>query len=454
MNIKDFRVQLGLRIAGLFLGLLLLAFGIAQDIRTSLLIVISVFVILQTHSLVRYINYTNREMESFLAGLRFGDFQQTYRISHLGPSFHALEQSLQITIEKFKALRSEKERLANHYQALLKHIPIPLFIVHADKRVEILNHATRRTFNVADINNTNELANFGASFQRDVLQVQPGEALLTTIELAGTREYYIMIATQLTSAGKVYKLISLQNVQGELDATELATWQNLLRVTSHEILNSLAPVSSCAQTAKTLIDEVIGEVIEGGMEGENLREELHDIRESVDTVLRRSEGLARFIQSYRQLSRLPPPKKKKILISSYFHRLESLVSGELSRKNIELSFDFEPKSLSVMADEDMLDQALINLIRNASDALTETTEAAINVRSHADEKQRTVIEVQDNGPGVPGEMAEKIFVPFFTTRTQGSGVGLALVRYIMLSHGGAASFRPGRSAGAIFRLTF
>jgi two-component system nitrogen regulation sensor histidine kinase NtrY len=450
MKLKDFRVQLLIRITGLFLGLLTLAFGIAQQVRISLLIALLVIILIQVNSLVRYINFTNRELESFLAGLRFGDFQQTYRISHLGPSFHALEQTLQLTIEKFKALRSEKERQANHYQALVKHIPIPIFIVHADQRVEVLNHATRRTFNVADINNVAELAKFGAGFQRDVLQVQPGEALLTTIELAGINEYFIMIATQLTSAGRVYKLVSLQNVQGELDATELATWQNLLRVTSHEILNSLAPVSSCAQTAKTLIDEVM----DTDLKPDDLREELHDIRESVDTVLRRSEGLARFIQSYRQLSRLPPPKKRKITISNYFQRLESLVSGELNRKNIDLSFSFEPASLSLMADEDMLDQALINLIRNASDALNETPGATIEVSACTNQKHRTMIEVRDNGPGVPEDIAEQIFVPFFTTRSQGSGVGLALVRYIMLSHGGAAGYRPNDPQGSLFRLVF
>ena len=303
MKMSHFKVQFTLRIVGLFLGLLLLAFGIAGDVRGFVLFALGVIITLQAWSLVRYITYTNHELESFLAGLRFGDFQQTYTIAHLGPSFQALEGTLRQTVEKFKSLRSEKERDARHYQALVQHIPIPLFIVHGDHRVEVLNHATRRTFNVADITNTAELANFGAGFQRDVLQVEPGEALLTTIEHAGTQEYFILTATQLTTSGRVQRLISLQNIQGEIDATELATWQNLLRVTSHEILNSLTPVVSCAQTATTLMDEVIN----SGIQDENLREDMHDIRESVDTVLRRSEGLLRFIKSYRQLSRMPPP---------------------------------------------------------------------------------------------------------------------------------------------------
>jgi two-component system nitrogen regulation sensor histidine kinase NtrY len=450
MKLSHFKVQLGLRMGTLFLGLVLLAFGLANELRFSLILVLLVFIALMASSLVRYINYTNRELESFLAGLKFGDFQQSYTISHLGPSFRGLEKTLQFTVEKFKKLRTQKEQQAIYFQSLVQHIPIPFFIVHGDHRVEILNNATRRTFNVADITNTGELANFGAAFQRDVLQIQPGESVLTTIELAGTREYFIMAATQLTTRGRIHKLISLQNVQGQIDATELATWQNLLRVTSHEILNSLAPVSSCAQTAKTLVDDAL----EREVADQHLQEDLQDIRESLGTVLRRSEGLTRFIQSYRQLSRMPPPKRKAIRLQGYFGRVESLVRGELARKHIELSFSHDPPSLTVLADEDMLDQALINLIRNAANALAEVSDAMISVTAYTDSKQRTVLEIQDNGPGVPLELAEQIFIPFFTTRTQGSGVGLALVRYIMLSHGGKAIYDRNELGGATFRLIF
>jgi len=450
MKLSHFKVQLGLRMTALFVGLLLLAFGIANEIRTSLLIVLLVFIALQAASLVRYVNYTNRELESFLSGLKFGDFQQNYTISHLGPSFQGLETTLRITVEKFKTLRAQKEQQAIYYQSLVQHIPIPFFIVHGDQKVEILNHATRRTFNVADITNTSQFAQFGAGFQRDVLQIRPGESLLSTIELAGTQEHFIMTATQLTSAGRIHKLISLQNVQGEIDATELATWQNLLRVTSHEILNSLAPVSSCAQTAKTLVNDAL----ECEITDLHLREDLEDIRESLDTVMRRSEGLTRFIQSYRQLSRLPPPKRKSIRVQDYFERLKSLVSGDLARKAIALSFHHDPPSLAVMADEDMLDQALINLVRNAASFLEDAGDGRIDVVAYRDLKQRTVLEVRDNGPGVPEELAEQIFTPFFTTRTEGSGVGLALVRYIMLSHGGKAICEPNEAGGASFRLVF
>jgi len=450
MKLKQFKVQLTLRMSVLFVCLLLLAAGIASGSHSLSLVVLAIAIVAQMFSLLRYVDHTNHELESFLAGLRFGDFQQTYTIGHLGSSFRALEKTVQNTVSNLKSARAEREQLAIYYRALLQHIPIPFFIVHKGNRVRILNNATRRTFNVSHIRNTDELEQFGAAFQRDVNQIQAGESLLTTIELAGHPEYFIMTATQLTTRGTVHMLISLQNIQGALDATELATWQNMLRVTSHEVLNSLAPVSSCAQTARELADNALArEQLD-----KQSREEFQDIRDSVDTVLRRSEGLVRFIQSYRQLSRMPKPQKEKIDLEKYFLHLSALVGGELAHKQIAIHFSHFPARLAVMADKDMLDQTLINLIRNSSEALSSTNDARITINGFSDDKQRTVIEVSDNGPGVAEEISEKIFVPYFTARTKGSGVGLALVRYVMLSHGGSVNYAPGKDGGSTFRLVF
>ena len=322
--------------------------------------------------------------------------------------------------------------------------------MHYDGRVEILNRATRRAFNVAEITNTDQLAQFGAAFQRDVLQVQPGESLLSGVVIENTEEYYILTATSIGLDGRQQKLVAMQNVQGELDATELATWQNLLRVTSHEILNSLAPVSSCAQTAETLVNEVL----DSELNDPQVRSEIEDIRSAIETMARRSEGLTRFVQSYRQLTRMPPPKTKKIAVAGYFDRLGFLLQNELAKKEITLRFSHHPDNLVLLADEDMLDQALINLARNAADAVKGKKGGRIEIDAHVDRKQRVVIEVTDNGPGIDAESAKNIFVPFFTTKKHGSGVGLTLVRYIMLTHGGSARYVPGEQDGSVFRLVF
>ena len=446
MNFSRFPFQTGYRVALIVAAAIGFAFSLSLQYPPVVIALLGLMVVVMVISLIRYVNRTNQEITSFLTGLRYGDFQQSFTVGQLGKTFRDLESVLTLTMDKMKSLRAEKEQQAAYFQALIEHIPLPLFVVHGKGRIEVLNNATRRAFDVADLTNTRDLADFGAAFQRDVKQIEPGESLLTSITVDTLEQQYILSATQITLAGRIHKLISLQNVQSEIDATELATWQNLLRITSHEIMNSLTPVSSLARTAKTLVDDMPAP--------KKGRQDIDDLKDALDTLLKRSEGLTRFIQSYRQLTRMPPPKAQKIEIKPYFARLESLISDELKKKNVKISLAVEPASLVLEADEDMLDQALINLVKNAADAVTGKRGAKITVSAFIDPKQRVAIDVADNGPGIDKDTAEKIFVPFFTTKKQGSGVGLALVRYIMLSHGGTVILVPGRKKGATFRLVF
>lgn len=450
MGFKEFSTQTAIRLVLLFAVMLGLAFAIATQTPLMVSVTLAIIAVLLTLSLFRYVNRTNKELTNFLSGLRFGDYLQTFSIGHLGKTFGNLENVLTLTVEKVKKLRFEKERQAMYFQALVEHIPLPLFVLHPDGRVEVLNNATRRTFNVADITNVDELENFGVSFLRDVIQIEPGEQLLTTIQLEGSEAQYILSATQITLKGSIQKLVSLQNVQSQLDATELATWQNLLRVTSHEILNSLTPVSSLARTAKSLVDDLkANRKLTKPMQGE-----LQDIGDALETLVRRSEGLTGFVQSYRQLTRLPPPKMTRIKLGGYLKRLEALIRPDWDKQNIRLTILQKPSNIILVADEDMLDQALINLLRNAADALKGRKGAQVWIRAFYDGQQRVVLEIADNGPGIEDDMMDKIFVPFFTTKKQGSGVGLTLVRYIALSHGASITHSPRPGGGAIFRMVF
>ena len=434
----------------IFAVLLGLAYAVSEQIDLIFILGLVAFTIILMVNLVRYVNKSNRALTNILSGLRFGDYQQTFTMGELGKTFRDLEFVLHLTVEKVKKLRLENEHQALYFRALVEHIPLPLFVLKGTGSIEILNNATRRTFNIADITNLTQLEEFGAGFMRDVSQIESGTTLLTTIQIDGVEQQYILGATQIPLAGKILKLISLQNIQSQLDATELATWQNLLRVTSHEILNSLTPVSSLARTAKSLVDDFDKSHKLGRVE----KAEIKDIRDALDTMVKRSEGLTGFVQSYRQLTRMPPPKMQKIKLSGYLSRLESLLKPEWDKKKIKLTLSIEPSSLILVADESMLDQALINLLRNAADALKGVKKAEVKIRAFLDSKQRVAIEIADNGPGVDKDIADKIFVPFFTTKKEGSGVGLTLVRYIVLSHSGAITYQPGKKGGSVFRIVF
>jgi len=450
MNFNRFSVQIGMRLAVLFIFMLGLALVMANDAPTSLWIILGIAIPLQIWGILKYVNRTNQELVNFITGIRFDDYMQTFTLGHLGQTFRELEGALNLTVSKVKKLRAEREQQAIYFQALVGHMPLPLFFLFPDERLEILNNAMRRAFNVADLTNLDDLTKFGPAFARDVKQIDPGESLLTTITVEDVEQQYIMSATEITMAGRIQKLLSLQNVQSQLDATELATWQNLLRVTSHEILNSLSPVSSLAKTAQGLvIDFENDHPLKAGE-----KESLQDIRDALDTLVRRSEGLTGFVQSYRQLTRMPPPKLERIDLGKYLKRLESLVQSDYEKKKIRLDISVTPKNLSVQADEGMLDQAMINLLKNAADALEKVKDPKVKISSYFNTRNQVVIEVADNGPGITPEKRDQIFVPFFTTKRQGSGVGLTLVRYVMLSHGGTATYHPNKKKGSIFRLSF
>jgi len=450
MKFERYDFQVGLRLVILFGAMLGLAFTIAYDREISLVVILGTIILVTAISFVRYTNSVVRDLGRFLAGFRYGDFQQTLSVRRLGASFQELEVGLQHAVDRLQSMHTKQEQQAIYLQSLLQHMPLPFLILHDDGRIKIMNMATRRAFNVAEITNLDDLNRFGATFQRDVLQIKPGESLLSNIMIDSTDEYYILTATEITMDGRTQKLVALLNVQEELDATELATWQNLLRVTSHEILNSLAPVSSCAQTAESLI----GDVLANDVSNTEIRGDLEDIRDAIDTIARRSEGLMRFVRSYRQLTRMPLPKTQSISLDDYFRRLQSLLIDELTQSGISLHSDVHPSGLTLLADEDMLDQAMINLVRNAADAVRDSGKGQIELRAYIDNKQRVILEVEDNGAGIEAEIAKSIFVPFFTTKTQGSGVGLALVRYIMLTHGGTALYSSADGRGSIFRLIF
>jgi nitrogen fixation/metabolism regulation signal transduction histidine kinase len=268
-------------------------------------------------------------------------------------------------------------------------------------------------------------------------------------------EYQLTLAaTEIIIEGDRERLISLQDIQSEIDATQAEAWQDLVRVLTHEIMNSITPVTSLAQTAAELVDDVVREVEREAGPGSSIAEELEDVQSAVATVARRSDSLMQFIDSYRQISRLAPPEKKRVALADLFETVASLAKAEWDDSRVTLSSKIEPSGLYVYADRDLLEPVLLNLLRNAWQATKDTEMPSIELRGHLNRRGNTVIEIEDNGHGVPDEIATKIFVPFFTTREGGSGVGLALARQVMIAHGGFIRLGRNNAEGATFTLTF
>jgi len=443
-----FRTQLLLR-AGVMLGLLAgLAYLIISTGFVAVTLVVGALALLQAGLVLRFIGRTNRELARFLSAIRYDDTAQSFSVGSLGPSFRELGQELEQAMRRFRDARLADESRRRYLEALVDQVPVALLAVHDDGAVELLNNAARRLLNASSKTRVEALDAYGAGFRRDIAQSRPGGRTLTRTELDGLQRHLILSTTQIIVGSSSQRLTSLQDIQTELDSNELSAWQDMVRVISHEIMNSLTPIASLARTA----DEIVAELEQRQPAG--AQELTADLRDAVQTLARRSDGLLRFVTGYRQLSQMPPPAMRPVSLREYFRRLEKLLEPEWSGRGIVLHMREPSEGVHIVADEGLLDQAMINLLRNAADAAAAGAEPQVWLTGGLSERGRPVIEIADNGPGFADEIKDKIFLPFFTTKADGSGIGLALARQVMLIHSGAITASERSGGGALFRLTF
>ena len=398
----------------------------------------------------RYVSRTNRDVARFLEAARYADYSQRFNFENDGSEFPALGEAFTDILHRMRERSTDQETEMRRSRALIEHIPVPLMTLHVDESITLQNNAARRLFGAEHVTKLKDLRKFGFSFAESIASAVPGIRQLVTFSVEGIEYKLTLATTELIIAGKSERLISLQDIQSELDATQAEAWEDLVRVLTHEIMNSITPVTSLAKTAA----DVVNDVLEKARKDEPVEDDLEDLRDAIETVARRSDSLVQFVDSYRQITRLAPPEKKRVRLADLFETVIRLAEAECPRDDVEFSINVHPRELDVYADRDLLEPVLINLLRNAWQAQETTASPVVRLVGRLNRRQNIVIEVSDNGPGIPPNIATKIFVPFFTTREAGSGVGLALARQVLIAHGGFIRAGSNDSGGATFSLTF
>ncbi len=283
-----------------------------------------------------------------------------------------------------------------------------------------------------------------------VQQLPPGQRALVKIEDAREPLQLAIHATAFRLQEQAYTLVSLQNIQHELDDKETEAWQNLIRVLTHEIMNSITPIASLASTAHGLLG---GQAPEPhGVEIDT--ETRQDLLDAVYTMQKRSEGLLHFVEAYRQLSRLPTPTFQRVRVGELFARLEQLMRPQFQTERAAFDIGIEPEELELTADPELIEQVLINLLINAVEAITGGAQRQIGLDARLDGAGHVIMQVRDNGPGIVAEALDKIFIPFFTTKPDGSGIGLSLSRQVMRLHRGTIRVQSQPGVETVFTLTF
>ncbi|GGA84034.1 histidine kinase [Neiella marina] len=413
-------------------------------------VLLAALLMVQLFELIRFVSKTNAELVRFFDAARNADYSQRFDLSKLGSGFDELGQAFDEVLARLQHARTHKEEALRHVKAVVEHVPVPLISIQSDQHITLWNNSARRLFGTHPVVKLDDLTAFNSNAPALLAALKPGTRSLITMDIDGVKRQLSVSVTEVVVGQQSERLVSLQDIQSELDAAQLEAWQDLVRVLTHEIMNSITPVASLANTAAALVEDA---KLSAAQQSAQI-EELDDAHDAVTTVARRSDSLMAFVNSYRQLTRLGPPNKTVVSVKQLLEQVQRLACQSWIEKHIQVVVDVEPTSLAIEADAGMIEQVLLNLLINAEHATADVKAPQITIRASLNTRGHVVIEVADNGVGMNDQVASKVFVPFYTTKPEGSGVGLALTRQIMLAHGGSISLITNEGKGSKFSLLF
>ena len=451
MVYKRFRSNVTVRIVFLSLSLLLFFYLLFRTDLFAALFITALVGIYQIYALIRYVEGTNRDLSRFFESIKYEDFSQTFKEDGRGTSFSELRNAFNDVVDAFRKARSEKEEHYHYLQTVVQHIGVGLIAFQKNGEVELINTAAKRLLKVPRLKNIKALEPFSKTLADKLLTMEPKERALVKIDDGGEILHLALYSTEFKLGGQTISLVSIQNIQSELEKTEIDAWQKLIRVLTHEIMNSITPISSLASTMNELLNENLSYL---NTDDESEKETLDDMQQAVKTIQKRSQGLLHFVDAYRNLTLIPQPNFQVFAIRELFERVEKLMQANIKDKGIDFRASVEPKTLEVTADPELIEQVLINLLLNALQALENQDDPKIRLAARLDDRGRILIQVSDNGPGIKSENREKIFVPFYSTKDGGSGIGLSLSRQIMRLHNGTINVNSEPENQTIFSLRF
>jgi signal transduction histidine kinase len=406
---------------------------------------------LVAHAIVemyRFQRKAHTELDQFVESIHYRDFSRYFDVKHAPVELQPLRKGFNEINTTFKVISKEKETQYQYLQKILELVDTGI-ISYREHNGEVvwMNESLKRMLQLPYLKTIHSLARRDNDLYRQIALLKPGETRIATAHLEKNSFKILLSATAFQTEGNKFKLIAFQNVSEALDETESKAWQKLLSVMTHEIMNSIAPISSLAETLKYRLQQFTQRAdFESGS--------MDDLELGIDTIKRRSEGLLKFAETYRNLNKITTLNLKRVYVRDLFENLHHLMQPTLDQKNIELEIVLKDPDLQLEADTNLVEQVLINLVVNAMEAVKEREEPRIVLSAYLSSTYRVVIRVADNGTGMPEEILEKIFIPFFSTKKSGSGIGLSLCKQIMMLHKGNIHVQSVEGQGTAFMMQF
>lgn len=405
--------------------------------------------IIQFVLLFVYVSKTNKQLSTFLNAIRFADFTTAFvKDTKLDHSFNGLNKSLNDVMSAFRDTRAEKEELLLYLQTVVHHITTGILAFDTEGKINLINSEAKRLLQMPQIHNIDQLKDKDEKLYNGVIDLKVGEHF----DYRANADVNLIIrAAQLKQSGKLIKVLAIQNIQAELQKKEAEAWQNLTKVLRHEIMNSITPIASLADTMQQIISE---DTVRKNGSSVIPNDSIEDIKEGLFTITSRSKGLAKFVNAYREYTNIPKPDIENVDVCNVVNNVKNLHLQKLNNQHISFEFNCMYEHLKVKADKEMLERVIINLVKNAIEALKDIKDPKISITSGLDENSKVFIKVRDNGPGLNPDVQERIFIPFYTTKKEGSGIGLAMVRQIVQMHNGTINLSSVPNEKTEFTIVF
>jgi two-component system nitrogen regulation sensor histidine kinase NtrY len=447
---RNLYLNIIIRVLVLLLLSLLLSYFALVNPSLRLLIIFAILLLTVTLNLISYLNSTNRKIRFFFDSVRNDDSTLTFPAGTKEKSLRELYESMQKVNLQIQQLRIDNRNQEQYFQILIEHLGAGIisfdekgFILHA-------NSAVKKLLSVDVLTHLKQLERIDAGLYTAIIEIHSGERRLIGITTPEGEIQVSLKATSLKIKENKFIILSLQDIKSELDEKELDSWMKLIRVLMHEIMNSITPITSLSESLSRIYVQNDLHIKPEEITQKKIDTTVHGL----DVIREQGKGLMSFVESYRKLTRLPSPVKKSFRVTELFDRIKLLYSSLENSGNATLYIETPVDEIELIADQNLISQVLINLLKNAVESNEGNPDAKIFLKASIKEGSSTDICVTDNGPGIGEEVIDKIFIPFFTTRQNGSGIGLSLSKQIMKAHGGTLKVRSVPNKETVFCLSF
>jgi len=447
MIFKRYELNILLRVLLLFASLTASAWLLVKESYVYEILVCPV-IILQFINLFRFHKKTQDEIDQFVEAIHYKDFTRNFSVHNTSPELKTLRTGFNEINAAFKLISREKETQYQYLQKILELVDTGILSYEIESGLVIwMNESLKRILEFPYLRTIQSLDKRDPELCMQIVNLAPGERIISTIHREKSNLKVVLSATAFHTDDVQYKLIAFQNVNEALDETESKAWQKLLSVMTHEIMNSVAPIFSLADTLQNRVRQLAFEIPEkNALTG--------DLELGIGTIKKRSEGLLKFTETYRNLNRITKANTAKVYISELLEHLHRLMQPTLAQKKIPIEIILKDPLLAIEADSGLIEQVLINLVLNAIDAVKNKADPRIVLSAYTDIDYKAIIKLTDNGTGMTEDLLDKIFIPFFSTKKNGNGIGLSLCKQIMLIHKATIQVQSKENEGTVFTLRF